>query len=580
MHKSITILSFSILVSASAALSQSPSAEYNKFRQQILSDYSNFKSRILEHYGDFLNGEWHEFEPLWEEESPYTEPKPEALPETPAQPEPEPEPQVAKLPTPNFSNVSLSGVLAATPGGPLAQGSITDYDYSKIKINVPGGLGASTPSTKAMTPGEASLLKTQISGKTNYELAVLRLPDPGFAFGRFPGQTAAPLPGESGIVNIDMTDRLAKPQSQSNPDNFTFDFYGMEAYLPQIDFSINATMSGPEQAGAHWNKMAGQEGGIETSRQLFGLAQQLGLNGYLTYRLAEAYVNHKFKDSDANARMSAIHFLIANMGYDIRLIKLEDVMTVMMPFDQKVVYATLSQTIDGRKYTILYPEGWQPPTGQSLRIYTCKLDGQALGKTSDLRLTGLNLPMKAKDFEITGGSLSVKGQVNENLQKILHHYPQMPTSDFASSWADESLRESIVNQIKAQLGGQNPKDAVNSLMALCHKGFDYATDQAFHGFEKPYFLEENFIYPKNDCEDRAIFFSYMLWNALGLPCQLVQYPGHESATVALSEDIAGYYYDTDGTRYYSADPTYIGSTVGMVMKPFRNASPTIDKHYR
>lgn len=327
--------------------------------------------------------------------------------------------------------------------------------------------------------------------------------------------------------------------------------------------------------------MAAQEGGVETARQLFGLAQQLGLNGYLTYRLAEAFVNQKFKDSNAAARTSAVHFLLSNMGYDARLLKLNDTFMVMMPFDQKVVYGTMSQTIDGRKYTILYPAGYEAPkSGQSMRLLTCNLPESALGKTSDLRLTGLSLPMKAKSFNLTNGKLTLKGEVNENIKNLLHHYPQMPTGDFASSWVDSSLRENLVSQLKEQLNGMSDREAVNSLMSLCHKGFNYSTDQDFHGFEKPYFLEENFIYDKNDCEDRAIFFSYLLWNALGLPCQLVQYPGHESATVALDEDISGYFYNTDGTKYYSSDPTYIGSTVGMVMKAFRNASPTVDKQYK
>lgn len=636
MRKCITLISGCMLFGGTVALSQSPLEEYNRFRQQILSDYDNFKSRILEHYGDFLNGEWHEFEPLWEEESPYTEPKPEALPEIPVVPEPEPQPQVAKLPDPKFSDSSLSGILvaaspkgnlaqsgitdydfgstkidvpkpgttampgtsAATPGKEIAQGSIKDYDYSSRKINAGGLGGSSLPKTMAQSPAGAALAMSEVAGKSSYELAVLRLPDPGFAFGNFPGQTAAPSPGESGIVNIDMSSRRMSPEDlqravdesgyatvetftvPDNQNNYMFDFYGMQAFIPEIDFNIAKSLSGPEETGAHWKKMADQEGGLETSRQLFGLAQQLGLNGYLTYRLAESYVNNRFKDSDQAARMSAVHFLLSNMGYDARLIKLNDMFTVMMPFDQKVVYSTMSQTIDGRKYTILFPEGFEPPKGQSMRLMTCNLPSNALGKTSDLRLTGLSLPMKAKEFNLSNGRISLKGEVNENIQKLLHHYPQMPTGDFASSWVDSRLREDIVEQLKSQLAGMSDREAVNTLMALCHKGFNYSTDQDFHGFEKPYFLEENFIYDKNDCEDRAIFFSYLLWNALGLPCQLVQYPGHESATVAVDEDIAGYFYNTDGMKYYSADPTYIGSTIGMVMKAFRSASPTVDKQYR
>ncbi|MDE6380510.1 MAG: hypothetical protein K2L11_08565 [Muribaculaceae bacterium] len=598
MRKCITLLSGCMLLGGTAALSQSPLEEYNKFRQQILSDYDNFKSRILEHYGDFLNGEWHEFEPLWEEESPYTAPKPAALPEIPKTAEPEPEPAVAKLPDPKFAPSAMNGILAATPAGNLAPGSITEYSHHSIKIDAGGIGGGSMPSTMAKSPLGAQLAMSESAGKSNYELAVRRLPDPGFAFGDFPGQIAAPSPGESGIVNIDMSSRrqsaedLQRAADESgyatvetftvpqNQNNFMFDFYGMEAFIPEIDFQIAKSINGPEDTGSHWKKMADQKGGVETARQLFGLARQLGLNGYLTFRLAESFVNQKFKDSNQAARMSAVHFLLSNMGYDARLIKINDIFTVMMPFDQKVVYATMSQTIDGRKYTILFPEGYDAPKGQPMRLMTCNLPAESLGKTSDLRLTGLSLPMKPKEFNLTNGNLTLRGEVNENIQKLLHHYPQMPTGDFASSWVDSRLREDLVGQLKGQLAGMSDREKVNSLMSLCHKGFNYSTDQDFHGFEKPYFLEENFIYDKNDCEDRAIFFSYLLWNAFGLPCQLVQYPGHESATVAVDDDIAGYFYNTDGTKYYSADPTYIGSTIGMVMKAFRNASPTVDKQYR
>lgn len=571
MRRSPLLLAAFLLLGGTSAIPQSRSASFNKFRERALNDYNSFRERVLEHYADFLNGTWHEFEPLWEEESPYTQPKPTKLPPV-APAESAPAPAVAKLPAPKFGKSSPGGMLAAVPGGGLAEGSISGYTKPSRKIDRQVESG-SMPGIAAKTPKGAKIAMADAAKRSNYELAVLRLPDPGFAFGDFPGQTAAPDPKDSGIVSIDMSTRPVKPQG------YTFDFYGMEAFIPEIDFSIAESMTSPDQAGAHWKKMADQDGGLETARQLFGLAQQLGLNGYLTFRLVESYADQKFKDSDPGARMSAVHFLLTNMGYDVRLCRLGDRFTVMMPFDQKVVYSSMSQSIDGRKYTILYPEGYQPPMGQSMSLLTCKLPAGSLGKTSDLRLTGLNLPMKGKSFTLSNGKMKIEGEVNENIRQLLHRYPQMPTGDFASSWVDEDLRGQIVSQVKDQLAGKTQREAVNTLMGLCHDGFNYSTDQEFHGFEKPYFFEENLIYDKNDCEDRAIFFSYLLWNALGLPCQLIQYPGHESATVAVNEDIAGYFYDTDGTKYYSADPTYIGSTVGMVMKAFRNAAPTVDKQY-
>lgn len=127
MRKCITIISGCILLGGMTALSQSPSEEYNRFRQQILSDYDSFKSRILEHYDDFLNGEWHEFEPIMEPESPYSEPKPSQLPvidESTPLPEEQP---MAQMPTPKFSPNSLPGLNAAIPATPSRRVAPTSH---------------------------------------------------------------------------------------------------------------------------------------------------------------------------------------------------------------------------------------------------------------------------------------------------------------------------------------------------------------------------------------------------------------------------------------------------------------------
>lgn len=674
MHKGATLISCCILIGGAYAMSQSPSARFNEFRQGILEDYGSFRSKILEHYDDFLNGEWKEFEPLIEEESPYIEPKPETLPVIDVKQEPEEQP-MAQLPTPKLSDNNLPGLNAPIPDGNLAQGGpdlsriglenvkidITKIgslsnpnvsgeidgglaqggpDLSKLgsermKLNVPDMGGLSKPNTsgelngelaqggpdlskigsnnmkinahgfggpsingQAMSPTTAAFIKNELKGKSNYAKALMRLPDPEFAFGSLPGQIAVPNPGESGIIALDMSGKIAEEHKKrmltgsgyateetfkqpEHDNNFHFDFYGMEAFVPDIKFEISQSVKTQDQTGEHWKKMAAQEGGLETSRQLFGLAQQLGLNGYLTFRLTEQYVNQRFKNSDAGARISAVHFLLSNMGYDVRLAEYQNIFTVMMPFDQKTVYGLGSvPQNNGRRYTLLHPEGFTPNENGPQGVKTCILPSNAKGKMSDLRVTGLSLPFKGKSFTLTDGKLTLKGEVNENIQKMFYHYPQMPYGDFASSWIDQGLRDSLVEQIRQQLSGMSQKDAINSLMALCHNGFQYKTDQAWHIFEKPYFVEENFLYEFNDCEDRAIFMSYLVWNALGLPCQLIQYPGHESVTVAVNERVSGSYYATDGVKYFSSDPTYLGSTIGMVMPAYKTASPTIDKHYK
>ncbi|MDE7421324.1 MAG: hypothetical protein K2N35_14085 [Muribaculaceae bacterium] len=610
MRKSVTLLTILLSIGGAMGFSQSrlpqhngknPPAGFKHFRDSIKTEFQNFKSRILDHYDEFLDGKWNEFESIMEDESPYTQPKPSVPPVCEEVMDTLVTNMImTRLPDATVNANALNGVLSAIPGRNLSLGLDMDTDYEPMKIDIPGNFGPSkAPKTQVSGLGKMLFTASESDGKTNYELSVMRIPDPNFAFGSFPGQIKAPSPGESGITNSgDANKNMTKEELNravtgsgyasaatfSNPqgnDKFKFDFYGMEAFLPQIDFHIAETITSTNETGANWKKMAEQEGGVETARQLFGLAQQLGLNGYLTFRLTESYVNQKFKDSNDKSRMAAVHFLMSNMGYDVRLTKFGDIFSVLLPFDQKVVYGLFPHTIDGRKYYMMYPEGIDktklPKAGT---FSTCQLPNDALGKSSDLRLTGLSIPFKPKEFEISRNGISIKGVVNENLKQLLHKYPQMSAGDFASSWIDQSLREEIVDQVKAQVQDMSEKQAINTLMSLCHYGFNYATDQDYHGFEKPYFFEENFLYDYNDCEDRAIFFSYIVWNALGLPCQLIQYPGHESVTIAAKADINGCYYDNEGIKYYSSDPTYIGSGIGQVMPTFQSASPKIDKHYK
>lgn len=540
-HKRTAATAVCIAVTAISALSQSPSEEFNKFREEIFAGFSDFKSRILDHYADFLDGEWHESESVTME----TEllPKPVTIPQLP-------ETQIAD----EEEYVLLP---------PVEQNTDVLLGLDKI------------PETISRLGKKLNFFKPK--SKTNYELAAEKIPDPDFAFGPYPDQIPLLDPDE---IRTDGTD---------DSKGHVFDFYGIRTRMPDYDLKIVRDISDYRtRSGENWKLLDGQSNAREAARHLFGIAQDMGLNGYLTYRLTEHYVKSKFPDANLMSRLSTVHYLISQMGYDARLGTLYNGFPViMLPFDQTMVYGLGRTKPEGstRTYTVLPPLGY---TGKDIddilkvgnAVSSAYIPVKNSGKTSDLRLTGLNLPMKGKPFEISDGNLTIRGEVNENLMAMLYRYPQMPMGDFASSWLDNDLRKDILLQVKMQLMDLSDKDAVDRLMSLFHYGFEYASDQEFHGFEKPYFLEENLYYDKNDCEDRAMFFSYLVWNALDLPCKLIQFSDHESTAVAPGSDVAGCYYNIDGMKYFSADPTYIGSHFGMMGEKYKRESPKVDKSYK
>lgn len=377
------------------------------------------------------------------------------------------------------------------------------------------------------------------------------------------------------------SDSPSAPKTPTIQDSDNFDFYGMRLSIPKVRFNILNNIARNADTAAQWRTL--DDGNARSAvTALNDLASDLGLNGYLTFRLCENYVNSRFPQADRIARFCVVHYLMANMGYDVRLaIAGNNLPLLLMPFTQ-TVYGSLYLNFDGKNYTALPPEDVRLDASSIGSIYTCQLPkGQDAGRSSDLRINGLNLPYEPYEFDITGGDLHIKGVTNRNLFNLLYHYPQMPTEDFATSTLDAQVRRDIASQVKEQLSGMPADKAVNTLMRFFHEGLPYATDEQRHGFEKPYFLEETLYYDKCDCEDRAIMFTWLVWNTLGLPAHLNAYPGHESAAVAVDcEDAGPYAYTFEGLTFRNTDPTYIGSHIGDVMPQFSSTSPKIDLQYK
>ena len=124
--------------------------------------------------------------------------------------------------------------------------------------------------------------------------------------------------------------------------------------------------------------------------------------------------------------------------------------------------------------------------------------------------------------------------------------------------------------------GQSPVGALNALLEFMQKGFVYQTDRKQFGREKNFFCEENFHYPANDCEDRAVLFARMVTMLLGYDVVLLEYTDHVSTAVCIpGRKAKGQHLEIKGKRYMVCDPTCIGAAVGDLSRKYRNKSPNI-----
>lgn len=390
-----------------------------------------------------------------------------------------------------------------------------------------------------------------------------------------PPNEVSPTPGD--MPGVDDTSNSPDEESLHEKGKFPFLFYGITLSISDIDYTIPDNLSRSNVSNL-WKYMYDEDRLNQIIAEIKRLSAELNLNDYLIFELTQRYVDTKFGDHSSFSRNALKHFLLANMGYDVRLAETESgTSLILLPFNQ-MVYARSFLNINGKKYFV-FSEG---TLNQHESIYTCDIPSNiSLGKNFELKLNNLNIPYKPYQYKIDYDNITLTGEVNANIYPILYHYPQMPIGDYAQSVVNGDMRNQIVNQLKSYLKENSQKEKVEKLLHFTQFAFDYATDEEFHGFEKPYFFEEIVYYPKCDCEDRAIFYSYLLYNVVGIENHIISYPGHEATSLTLpTEELKGTSYKYDGKTFYISDPTYIGASTGMCMPNFESIKPTIDYIYK
>ena len=407
---------------------------------------------------------------------------------------------------------------------------------------------------------------------------------------RAPGQWSVEPERSGGLDSSDKSDRSDRSDRSDKSDSsdgsvsaaavpVEFDFYGMALSIPDPGLEIPRTVVDKQDLAARWRSLRQDRKAHGALASLRSLASELKLNDYLTLEMVRAYVGLRHASAGSASRASLAHFLLVGMGYDVRLgITGDRDGVLLVPLKQDVAEHPFLK-LDGKKYYLFMDKKLGKADYARTSISTCDVTPDGSLAEVDCALTDLNLPYKPHHYKVDNGTLHIEGDVNANIFPVLRRYPLMQTGDFARSTVQPSVRREIVDQLSAQLKGKPLAQAVDELLKFIQSGFDYATDEEFHGYEKPYFLEENLFYPKNDCEDRAIFYTYMLWYVLGVPNHLIAYPGHESASVVLDELSGGDSYRYDGKRYLISDPTYIGASTGQCMPDYINESPVIDNAY-
>jgi hypothetical protein len=489
---------------------QQQAAQFNQFRDDQQAEYDKFRKRVNEEYAEFMRRAWQEFE-AFEADVPQEEKTVEPV----YFEEPEPAPQEPAQPSE-----------PTEPTEPSEEPAPVREDISALPTQQP----VFEPQPIAVKP------------------VVIVIPEP------------APTPEP--IAPVEPKEEPFKRVSVS--------YYGA---LITIGFPETGNL---QLKGTDENAIADGWQALSDSRY------DITVKTALDARKANALCDWSYMDmlrnvcekqyGKTNEATLAQAFLMVQSGYRIRLGNAGGKLQLLVAslYD---IYGYKYFVLDGMKFYIVSGD-------KNTKMHICE---SKYGKEKSLSMQIARLPKFTSNPTPKRTLTSKKGvtaatSVNKNLIDFFNTYPQACyKGDYTTRWAayantplDKSIQNALYPSLKKTIDGMSERQAVELLLNWVQTAFVYKVDDDVWGHDRAFFAQETLYYPYCDCEDRAILFSRLVRDLVGLDVVLLYYPGHLASAVAFNTEERGDYLTYKNRRYIVCDPTYINAGVGRTMPGMNN----------
>lgn len=364
----------------------------------------------------------------------------------------------------------------------------------------------------------------------------------------------------------------AIPEPQPMAPTMQFSFYGVPCSVHTESSSLRFNLPSLDERSIAkvWEQLSSEryDGVLHDCIEQRGRLQ-LSDWGYIQM---VGKMSEKLLGKGRNEAVLLQMYLLAQSGYNVRIARCDANLVLLVPFNE-VVYNYSYVTIDNIKYYILAPKGQGG-------VFVCdvKYPREQVANIMMSRLPNLSGGAKRNRIlhSYSRYNLNASVDVEQNLIDYLNDYPLSSAWNYyALAGLSDGVKAKLYPALRSLIDGKSKKEAAGVLLDFMHMAFDYATDQDQFGYERPLFADESIYYPKNDCEDRSIFYAILVRDLLKLDVALVVWPGHLATAVNFGENVEGDYFTYNGRRYTICDPTYLGASVGMTMPQFKNTSASL-----
>ncbi|MDR0559523.1 MAG: hypothetical protein LBG92_05095 [Prevotellaceae bacterium] len=325
-----------------------------------------------------------------------------------------------------------------------------------------------------------------------------------------------------------------------------------------------------KEVAGYWRFLSGLPCGKLTDDML-RIKKELKLNDWAMYMLANSLFKTFFPNGSENEQVVFSMFIFNQLGYRAKIGRTDGELLALIAFKNKLSntsFFTFEQNGKDVKYSVLNPNHRELSS-----LQTCGSEYGNDGKLADVNITQIpdfNSEIDVK--QITYQNRGYNFEYSRNLVDFYATYPCVDFSVYADAPLDEPVLKSLQTELKPQIEGKSQEEAVNFILHFVQNAFEYKNDDAQFGYEKWNFAEETLVSSFSDCDDRAVFFTQLVKNLLGMKAVLVYYPKrHLAAAVKFdSPDTQGDYVTLDGVKYLICDPTYRNANLGKAMPKLRN----------
>lgn len=307
------------------------------------------------------------------------------------------------------------------------------------------------------------------------------------------------------------------------------------------------------------------------------LRSTLGLSDW-GYLLMLQAIGDTWCGKGTNASTLLMSYLYSQSGYKIRIGQSNGKLE-MLYASQHNIYNRPYYNIDGDKF---YPFNKETTSVNINSAHFSKEQPLSLWITQEQKVSSepsTERTLVSKRYP----EMAIRVSINKNLLPFYDSYPVSDIGgDFMTRWAMyadtpvcSQAREELYPQLRSVISGMSQLDAVNRLLNWVQTAFVYEYDDKVWGHDRAFFPDETLYYPYCDCEDRAILFTRLVRDLLGLKCILIYYPGHLASAVCFTENVDGDYLNVNGNHFVVCDPTFIGAPVGRTMTGMDNGSAKV-----